>query len=84
MQVRVFKHASPEHAVRIQAHDEGRVETYPYMFPLPAWEGVEQSYHLPDFAMCEALHFMGAAWGETYDIPLWAVGARLDSPPDIN
>lgn len=74
----VFRGATEEDAVRIREQVRpAHLDTYPYIFPLPGWVGVEQQYNLRDFAMCEALHFMGAYWGPEYCIPLSDIMSQL-------
>lgn len=76
----VFQGATPDNAVRMRQQERSaHLETLPYLFPLPAWEGVEQEYDVRDFALTDALHTMCEDWSEFNLIPLSQVVSRMAS-----
>lgn len=76
----VFQGATPENAVRMREQTgSGPTNILPYMFPLPAWEGVEKEYDVRDFALLDALHTMCEDWSEFNLIPLSDVVSRMAS-----
>lgn len=63
--------------VRIKEQEANKIHTLPYTFSAPQFQGVEEKYNVRDFALADALTFVGAEWPDTN--PLNTISSYQDA-----